>query len=129
MHVHATVAGVEILKSMHVHATVAEHTGYAREGKRRARLGKLLLQRSTATVGMLLPVLVGHGSGLEIDRKSLRCARAPSSVQTQLAIGPDVQKILYYRGQYSARDADAERATVDRLRANARTPSLLRSFD
>ena len=47
------VVGVEILKSMHVHATVAEHTGYAREGKRRARLGKLLLQRSTATVGML----------------------------------------------------------------------------
>ena len=32
---------------------VAEHTGYAREGKRRARLGKLLLQRSTSTVGML----------------------------------------------------------------------------
>ena len=57
MHMHgfetATVAGVEILKSMHVHATVAEHTRYAREGKRRARLGKLLLQRSTATVGML----------------------------------------------------------------------------
>ena len=66
MHVHATVAGVEILV-----------VGVEMHARARAT-GKATPAAIYSYSRNALPVLVGHGSGLEIDCKNLRCGRPRS---------------------------------------------------